>query len=312
MRKILICLLWLTSLPGLIQAKPHSHLESVAEHPQTFLAYRLQTADTLRYCVNLVPPKNPLVSAEQVDTLVRVALREWTYGIALRIRQSGREKEFKDIVELLEKPLALEPVTGCAGLATNNSLPSNDTTADIVFLISDKRCQKLRGKATSFYAPAEPGHVPFICVQDTTQANPLRDIPAGEYIPQANSESGRQLLQNRLQVFERIATADYSTEDQQTLWQTNRFFAYDGPTLFATFMHETGHAFGLGDEYLSERPDTYASRQPGEGIMHNLYNSVTCDEINGMITLLDRVAGRERTFQSFCKGRGLLVNGTEK
>lgn len=78
-------------------------------------------------------------------------------------------------------------------------------------------------------------------------------------------------------------------------------------------MHELGHAFGLGDEYRPDtRPNEYSSQQAGQGIMQRLYNRISCDEINGMITLLDRLNQQERTFRSFCPNRSIIVNGTER
>ena len=39
---------------------------------------------------------------------------------------------------------------------------------------------------------------------------------------------------------------------------------------------------------------------------------MSCDEVDGMITLLDRFAGKQRTFASFCSENTYIVNGTEK
>ena len=49
----------------------------------------------------------------------------------------------------------------------------------------------------------------------------------------------------------------------------------------------------------------------GEGLMFNGYQPISCDEVDGMITLLDRFAGKKRTLASFCSGRGLIQNGQE-
>lgn len=86
-------------------------------------------------------------------------------------------------------------------------------------------------------------------------------------------------------------------------------FAWDGPTYFSVLVHEMGHAFGLGDEYLKDRPQEYASPAPGQGIMLRLYNPISCDEIDGMITLLDRFSGVQRTFASFCSNKTVIQNG---
>lgn len=304
-------LLWGTL--GSVQAEPYGHLDDVATQPHTFLAYRLLTADSLRYCAALFPPENPLVTQHAADTLIKAALREWTHGLALQIHQSGREKEFKDIVALLDKPLTLLSVPGCEALSqTQKSVSPQDTQADIVVLVSAKKCEENFKKTTSFYAPATEEHGPFICLRETEPQNPLRPVGPGEYIPQDNTPHGKEILHARQELFETVAAGNYSAATQQALWETNRFFSYDGPTLFATLLHELGHAFGLGDEYLTPRPEAYASQDPGTGIMQNLYSPLTCDEIDGMVTLLDRLNNTHRTFRSFCPDRGLIVDGTEQ
>ena len=312
MRKIGYLLCLLLGVPGATQAEPYRHLDDVAAQPRTFLAHRLLTADTLRYCLTMYPYKNPFVTPQQMDTFIRAALREWTHGIALRIRQAGREEEFNDLLDVLEKPLELAPVNGCTELTfSQDTVSARDTTADIVFLVSARRCAQLRKKETSFYSPAKPGQVPFICLQEVTLENPLRSLSPGEYFPATTPGKEQKIIQNRQKIFEQAAAGNYPPATQQALWETDRFFSYDGPTLFSTVLHELGHAFGLGDEYLPERPAAYASRQPGQGIMHNRYSHITCDETDGMITLLDRLSGIRRTFQSFCENRGQITNGTE-
>lgn len=74
-------------------------------------------------------------------------------------------------------------------------------------------------------------------------------------------------------------------------------------------VHELGHAFGLGDEYLEDRPHNYASATPGQGIMSRIYSPISCDELDGMITLLDRFSGKQRSFASFCAPTVVLESG---
>lgn len=309
MRKVGLLLLLLGGTFANLQAEPYSHLEDVAVQPQTFLAHRLVTADSIRYCVAAYPST---VSSSDIDTLVQAALREWTHGIALQIRQSGREEDFKDILALLEKPLTLQAVTGCtAPTRTPKTVSPSAPQADIVFVVSGKYCEKEFKKTTPFYSPATDKRGPFICVLENGAENPLREIYANEYLPQATSPAAQKILQERRELFNRIASGDYSSAQQQALWKTNRFFAYDGPTLFSVIVHELGHAFGLGDENLSSRPTDYASQKPGNGIMKRLYEPIGCDEIDGLVTLLDRLNHTQRTFRSFCPDRDLIENGTE-
>ena len=312
MKKAGLLLFLLGGTFGSLQAEPYSHLEDVATQPHTFLAYRLLTADSLRYCATLFPPENPLVTQHAADTLIKAALREWTHGLALQIHQSGREKEFKDIVALLDKPLTLLPVPGCEALSQTQKFVSPQATqADIVVLVSAKKCEENFKKTTSFYAPATEEHGPFICLRETEPQNPLPPVLPGEYIPQDDTPHGKEILHARQELFETVAAGNYSAATQQALWETNRFFSYDGPTLFSTLLHEFGHAFGLGDEYPAKRPETYASQDPGTGIMQNLYSPLTCDEIDGLITLLDRLNHKHRPLQSFCPGRGIVGNETK-
>ena len=306
--------LFLLGTFGFSQAEPYSHLDISDAPAQTWLASRLLTADSIRYCTVVGPSAQPLVSAQAAETLLQAALREWTHGIALQIRQSGREEEFQDILEILDKPLTLSHVPGCSSALRQQQRPSpQDTQADISVLFSSQQCQQMFRKRTSFYLSGSAEHIPFICIQETQGENPLRPISSTEYIPQTNTPRAQAILQARQALFTQIAQGNYAAKEQQALWETDRFFSYDTPTLFATIVHELGHAFGLGDEYRPDsRPNQYISQQAGQGIMQRLYNRIGCDEIDGIITLLDRLNQQERTFCSFCPSRNLIINGTEQ
>ena len=109
--------------------------------------------------------------------------------------------------------------------------------------------------------------------------------------------------------FTQAAAGSYQQETQTKLWQLNRLYEYDTPTYFSIMVHELGHAFGLGDEYLEDRPHNYASATPGQGIMSRIYSPISCDELDGMITLLDRFSGKQRSFASFCAPTVVLESG---
>ena len=124
---------------------------------------------------------------------------------------------------------------------------------------------------------------------------PIRCVPpaAQDYFPMANTQEDKALAADAAEVFRRAAQGGYDTAFQTRLWRLNRLFEFDGHAFFAIIAHELGHAFGLGDEYLTDRPCAYASQTAGEGLMFNGYQPISCDEVDGMITLLDRFAGKK-------------------
>lgn len=308
------------SLSGL-WAAPYSHLSEIDSQPGLFLAQRLVKHQKITYCIANPDAKRQTVSADNLSLLVEAAMREWTYGIALRIRQAGRAEEMQDILKLLEQPLTLQRLPSC-DLTKHTSFSSlfphfnpRGSRADIMFILSERYCSHLSGRYTSFFDSNYPGSSPYICLgayasSPIQKTNPLPQIY--EVIGPFLSEQQRQALAQTLPLFRQVASGKYTYQQQQDLWMINRLFEYDGQSLFSIITHELGHAFGLADEYLQQRPPQYASRSPGENIMADIYQPISCDEVDGMITLLDRFSGTKRTFASFCPGRANIINGTEQ
>ena len=73
--------------------------------------------------------------------------------------------------------------------------------------------------------------------------------------------------------------------------------------------HELGHSFGLGDQYSGQiyrGSYNYNSGIFRPSIMEGS-DEITCDDVDGFITTIDRLNhGKERTFYSLC-GDGLLI-----
>ena len=75
--------------------------------------------------------------------------------------------------------------------------------------------------------------------------------------------------------------------------------------------HELGHAFGLADQYsgaIYRGSFIYNSKVLRPSIMNNSKN-VTCDDVDGFITSIDRLKGTSREFYSLCKDGLFIQNG---
>lgn len=81
-------------------------------------------------------------------------------------------------------------------------------------------------------------------------------------------------------------------------------------------LHELGHAFGLADRYLGAIHDgsyIYTSLALRPSVMMDystISDKITCDDVDGFITSIDRIRDKKRTFKSFCNDDIVLVNGT--
>ena len=90
------------------------------------------------------------------------------------------------------------------------------------------------------------------------------------------------------------------------------------PLFNATMTHELGHAFGLSDRYKNKLYDEshlyHTTDKFPSTIMKNNggNNFVTCDDVDGFITSIDRMRNVKRTFDSFCLTGKTIVNGKEK
>ena len=81
------------------------------------------------------------------------------------------------------------------------------------------------------------------------------------------------------------------------------------PTL--TILHELGHVFGLADQYDGSKYKgsvIYNSLVERPSIMQSS-DELTCDDVDGFITSVDRIRNKKRTFTSFCNDGIVLVNG---
>ena len=75
--------------------------------------------------------------------------------------------------------------------------------------------------------------------------------------------------------------------------------------------HELGHAFGLADQYsgqICKGSFLYNSKVKRPSIMDKS-KKVTCDDVDGFITSIDRTLNKEREFYSLCSDGVFIKNG---
>lgn len=79
----------------------------------------------------------------------------------------------------------------------------------------------------------------------------------------------------------------------------------------ANILHELGHVFGLADQYSGAKYKgsfIYNSLVERPSIMQGI-DEITCDDVDGFITSVDRMRNKKRTFTSFCNDGIVLVDG---
>lgn len=200
------------------------------------------------------PVKVRLVEGEESDeTLaswrekIQAAYDEWFFNTAKHIRNAKREREFADILPLLEKGISVEFVSG-----------GEDITVEFVDRREIERvCTKLASACYVFDGPKI--YVP---------KNPRRQ----------NAAKG--LLG-----------------------------ASSGKVMFANLLHEIGHSLGFSDQYLFARDSNTHSIYRGENtdntIMNSKNKSLTCDDADGIVNLIDITRknhrGGKNGWRSLCK-----------
>lgn len=318
MKRFLFTLIAL-STASLCFADPFAHLNDIPEQKtNTVLAEKLINFDTITYCIAAPDaPKASNLPEEDLNNRIRLAFKEWTYGIALRIRAAGRAEEFKDILAVLEKNINLKRLPACDVSEHPKfkqlypDYKSYPQTADISVIRSTKYCREAMGNHSDFFTYDASFGGPFICLENY-HLNMSAYTPS-DYLPTLFTTREKQLAYYAPKMLKTLPYAKYTTQDQYDLWQTNRLFFYDDePTFFAVITHEFGHAFGLADEYDDDDRDAYYSTtKHGEGLMRYSYGNMSCDEVDGMITLLDRFSNTKRDFVSFCDKNISFKNGHE-
>lgn len=219
------------------------------------------------FCVSPDKDENPEYSEKELILHVRAAFKRWTLNVAATLKKHPRAKEFEDIIKLLSGKIKLEYIGLCNTDEIGSLEPIRPQQPDIALV------KGLCFGDTGFFVP---GKHPFICLGDkvvnTARAEETKDCFA------AYASGSAAVYRCHL---------DDIKKGDKTLPQSIRVVT-----------HELGHAFGLDDEYFikdKKRTPKISTVNRGDGIMSHESADINLDDIEGLITLLDKYTKTKRT-----------------
>ena len=285
------------------------------------LTYFIANGHEISYCT-----REGKFSAEVLSVYFEAAVRHWTVGVAQWLEKDGKSEEFKYLIdEQFTKPIKF----------INKGTCSDETNIEGVGIILSSNVEDCGRETRSFYrgGTVENDRTPKICLLDTEidairkktvefalnlpafYAN-RKQIPDGQPKPSVEEyikdfEEGKRLVSLDAQV----------TQDNlayiQTLWTENesenppKYFEINEDSFYA-MVHETGHAFGLSDEYIDDKTGynynpIYSSPYRGTGIMNDSFSMrLNGDDVTGIIVLFNIATDRYQSFEAL-DGSPLII-----
>lgn len=299
LRTFLTLLLITAIVPTCMAEAPFGHLKDIEANRDNFLINKLAENGTIKYCTYVAQEDTQYITEEELDTQIKDSFSAFTKGITKQIKKDKRAEEFQDIIAMLEKPVKLSKYPQCnlkdfyaygrqyfigyqePPIYFQNRIP------DITFIANRELCKEmLEGKQSSFFSESP---IPFICI-NSFEVNTSR----------LNKES----------------IPIIGPDDKPICISDNKTLYYkDNGTRnsILSIMHEIGHALTLADQYeegLDNNDILYSTIDPGTGLM-SCSSPISCDDIDGLITALDRATNTQRTFKSFCPNNNIFENGKQ-
>ncbi|MDR1684538.1 MAG: hypothetical protein LBR90_03655 [Elusimicrobiota bacterium] len=300
MKNIIVSLTLIFAAPWPLCAFDYGHLTSFEKNYRqtnaTYMYYAF-TGKTSPYLIhNMAAGKTPRVcyhltrglglSEEDFISQIGYAFREWTLNLGDAIHKAGRAEEFKDFISASR----IYPIIARADWEfietqqeeyARKQIHSRDTRGsycDLVLIYDPLYCGNLNLGSYYVETPA-----PTICLNVLGKENFSDDYKTSD-----------DLLFKRDAINHSLQKKEYFESS------------------IGSFMHEMGHAFGLGDQYkegLWSADKAYSTKMPRPGIMACDSLTITCDDMDGAVSLFYRAKKRDKTFKSFCNDGLIIKNG---
>lgn len=292
-----------------VNAEPTARLYNYNIKKNVYLAEKLASGKPVSYCSYVSEDGLKAISKADFEDYIKLVFKIWTAYPAKVIRQAGREKEFGPVLEKLETALNLTLLENCdfskypqKYLKYLNPLPKvvSAPAADVSFFYEDVFFAKMNS------LDKIPPHYTFNPVPHIVIPTRFADV-------YSNSKKFSQLKNDILQTpnYEYAKMAALLDELESFI---NNFRASQ-KNLFYAMLHETGHAIGLADQLKSSLDNAdiiYSTVNPRTSIMDNWTQTLTCDDVDGIIMLFDDALKIKRTdFESFCKDGIKFSEGKE-
>ena len=247
MRKIILLIVCLLAGAGAYAAAPwgamRDYVDPSAASDQSsafraghhYLMPQLISGAPVRVLLELLPTDED--KRPQYEELIAQIYDRWFSETAQIIRSEGREQEFADVLEILDRGISVV-------------FPKQGQAVDIrIYILPFKEVQSACGYLASgcYINPYK------------AQEKPIIYLPKNQFL--LKFLSGGEINLSRIG------------------------------------MHEVGHSLGLSDQYKKAKDRTsharYASAAAGKSIM-NRSRSITCDDADGIVNLIDIARGTAR------------------
>jgi len=243
-----------------------------------YLIYKVVKNEPLRICLHVGSKEQQKMSYDDLSIFTQFAVNAWTSHARAMVEKAGRGKEFRD--SLPQYPVKLTFVRAQEYVkngSVQSVIPMDDAgnNCDLLVIYDLDYCPMPTNSGGFFRSKPWPQ----ICLGGAGR-NLMRDFQYYDFV----ANGGQKI---------------YDTLKYQKFYDTS----------LSTVMHEMGHAFGLGDQYdagLWNNDVLYSTIKPRNSIMNSVSPVLTCDDLDGIVSLFYRVKGQSKTFKSFCHD-GLII-----
>lgn len=251
-----------------------SHLPQNGSYGR-FLVYNIVNQREIRYCTYGTPE---LTEDYYLSLFFEASVRSWTLESADWLEKSNRAEEFKDIIDLLKRPLPIVNKGKCS--SQTRSQTDIEIVSDSAICNRNDRSYFVK-QGSRFGSPLQ------ICVLETKKQ--LRGKAWLELggLDITVSKTSKKKFKKALEYIKNLKDGKITSFSPQDL-----------PKTYTTMQHEVGHALGLADEYEVQytHDKEYSSPFRGAGIMRYSDGIISADDITGLITLMDRALLKKRSF----------------